>query len=83
MENQQVTRNSYDYSLHVHIDCPFARISNHVTFVDTYFSFSYDSLFAVNPWPLKGVYPFIFIPIPPFPLKNVDNTQETVIPSPP
>ena len=61
--------------------CPSAHISNHVIFVDKHFSFA--SLFAVNPWPLQGVYSFIFIPVFPFPLKNVDSTQKAVISSPP
>lgn len=61
--------------------CPSAHISNHVIFVDKHFSFA--SLFAVNPRPLQGVYSFIFIPVFPFPLKNVDSTQKAVISSPP
>ena len=61
--------------------CPSAHIYNQVSFVDKYFSFA--SLFAVSPRPLQGVYSLIFMPVFPFPLKNVDNTQKAVISSPP
>lgn len=82
VEDHKVIRNSYNYSLHIHPDCPFASIVNHVTFVGKYFLFSFASLLSVKILK-KSVHLFIFIPTPHFPLKYMGNTQETVIPSPP